>query len=266
MSGNVFVNKIMDFSATYQGPFVTKIYAFEDISSTNIKIRSLAMKGAEEGTVVIAQTQRKGRGRFDRVWQSPKGGVYLSLLLRPKAAAEKASFLTYVAALAVTHAVRSFNLPARIKWPNDVLVHGKKIAGILLESEMSGPRVSYVIVGIGVNLNTNLTRLSKDVRDTATSLGNELGSRIDDDAFLTMFFKQFDRFYQLFSAGHFNQIIEEWKQQSDTLGKHIRVQTASDIIQGVAIDVDQSGFLLLKTSEGTTVRVTSGDCTVIDAS
>jgi BirA family biotin operon repressor/biotin-[acetyl-CoA-carboxylase] ligase len=266
MNESVFTNRIMNFSSTYHGPFVKKIYAFDDLPSTNITVRSLAVQGAEEGTIVIAQTQRKGRGRFNRVWQSPKGGAYLSLLLRPKAPAEKTSLLTYVAALAVTHTIRSFNLPARIKWPNDVLVHGKKIAGILLESEATNTQVSYVIVGIGVNLNTNLAHLSTDVRKNATSLRKEHGSPIDYDEFLTTFFHQFDRFYQLFSAGHFDQIIEEWKNQSDTLGKRIRVQTTNTIIQGTAVDVDRTGFLLLKTSKGTILRVTSGDCTVIDES
>jgi len=266
MNESVFVKKITDFSNIYRGPFVKKINAFDELPSTNTKVRSLAIQGAEEGTVVIAQTQRKGRGRFDRVWQSPKGGVYLSLLLRPKTPIEKTSLLAFVAALAITHTIRSFNLPARIKWPNDVLVNGKKIAGILLESDMNDTQVSYVIVGIGVNLNTNLAHLSADVRKNATSLRKEHGSSIDIDEFLNTFFLQFDRFYQLFSAHHFDLIIEEWKKQSDILGKRIKVQTTNDIIQGTAVDVDQSGFLLLKTSEGTILRVTSGDCTIIDES
>lgn len=266
MSESVFVKKITEFSNIYHGPFVKKIYAFDNLASTNSTARSLALKRSEEGTVVIAQTQRKGRGRFDRVWQSPKGGVYLSLLLRPKAPAEKTLLLTYVAALAVTNTIRSFNLPARIKWPNDVLVQGKKIAGILLESATKNTQVSYVIVGIGVNLNTNLVLLSTDVRNNATSLCIEHGSPIDYDEFLTNFFLQFDRFYQVFVAGKFDQIIDAWKQQSDTLGKRIKVQTTNDIVHGTAVDVDQSGFLLLKTQEGRIIRVTSGDCTVIDDS
>jgi len=266
MSENVFIKRIMDFSSTYHGPFVTKIYMFDALASTNGTARSLALQGAEEGTIVIAQTQNKGRGRFDRVWQSPKGGVYLSLLLRPKTPVGKTPLLAFVAALAVTHTIRSFHVPACIKWPNDVLVHGKKIAGILLESETNGTRVSHVIIGIGVNLNTNLTHLSTDVRKHATSLRKELGSSINIDEFLNTFFLQFDRFYQLFSAHHFDLIIEVWKKQSDILGKRIKVQTTNDIIQGTAVDVDQSGFLLLKTSEGTILRVTSGDCTIIDES
>jgi BirA family biotin operon repressor/biotin-[acetyl-CoA-carboxylase] ligase len=256
----------MEFPKKLQSSFIKKIHRFDVLASTNTTARSFALKGAEEGTVVIARTQKKGRGRFDRVWQSPKGGAYLSLLLRPKIPPEKTSLLGFVAALAVAHTIRSYNIAARIKWPNDVLVHGKKIAGILLESEATNTQVSYVIVGIGVNLNTNLAHLSTDVRKNATSLRKEHGSPIDYDEFLTTFFHQFDRFYQLFSAGHFDQIIEEWKNQSDTLGKRIRVQTTNTIIQGTAVDVDRTGFLLLKTSKGTILRVTSGDCTVIDES
>ena len=266
MSESLFIKKTMEFSKKFRSPFIKKIHVFDDLASTNRTARSLALQGAEEGTVVIAQTQSMGRGRFDRVWQSPKGGLYLSLLLRPKTPIEKTSLLTFVAALAITHTIRSFNVPARIKWPNDVLVNGKKIAGILLESETSVTQVSYVIVGIGVNLNTNLAHLSADVRKNATSLHKEHGSVIDNEEFLNTLFLQFDRFYQLFSTGTFDQIIEAWKHQSDTLGKHIRVQISNDIIQGTAVDVDQFGFLLLKTQEGTTIRVTNGDCTIIDES
>jgi BirA family biotin operon repressor/biotin-[acetyl-CoA-carboxylase] ligase len=264
MSESAFVQTMMEFSAKYHGPFVKKILAFDALASTNSTARSLAVAGAEEGTAVVAALQQQGRGRFDRTWQSPRGGLYLSLILRPTTAGEKTSLLTFVAALAVTHTIRSYHLPARIKWPNDVLVHGKKIAGILLESELRGAQVSYVIIGIGVNLNTSLADLSAEVRSTATSLSNEHGATIAYDEFLSTFFHQFDRFYQLFSVGDFNQIIEAWKQQSDILGNAIKVRTMNGIIQGIAVDVDQAGFLLVKSPDGTMVRVTSGDCTVID--
>jgi BirA family biotin operon repressor/biotin-[acetyl-CoA-carboxylase] ligase len=266
MNESLFVKKTLEFSKNHHGLFIKKIYVFDDLASTNHSAKELAMQGAEEGTVVIAQTQSKGRGRFDRVWQSPKGGVYLSLLLRPKTLVEKTSLLTFIAALAVTQAVRSYNVPARIKWPNDVHVNGKKIAGILLESETSGSQGSYVIVGVGVNLNTNLANLSVDVRKQSTSIRKEHGSSIEYYEFLNTLLLQFDRFYQLFSAGKFEQIIDEWKQHSDTLGKSIRIESPNDIVQGTAVDVDHSGFLLVKTQDGTIVRVTSGDCTVIDES
>jgi BirA family biotin operon repressor/biotin-[acetyl-CoA-carboxylase] ligase len=266
MNESLFVKKTLEFSKNHHGPFIKKINVFDDLTSTNHSAKELASQGAEEGTIVIAQTQSKGRGRFDRVWQSPKGGVYLSLLLRPKTPVEKTSLLTFIAALAVTQAVRSYNVPARIKWPNDVHVKGKKIAGILLESETSGSQGSYVIVGVGVNLNTNLAQLSVDVRKQSTSIRKEHGSSIEYYEFLNTLLLQFDRFYQLFSAGKFEQIIDEWKHHSDTLGKSIRIESTNDIVQGTAVDVDHSGFLLVKTQDGTIVRVTSGDCTVIDES
>jgi BirA family biotin operon repressor/biotin-[acetyl-CoA-carboxylase] ligase len=266
MSESLFVKKTLEFSKNYHGPFIKKIHVFDGLASTNHSAKELALQGAGEGTVVIAQTQSKGRGRFDRVWQSPKGGVYLSFLLRPKTPVEKTSMLAFVAALAVTQAVRSYNIPARIKWPNDVLVHGKKIAGILLESETSGSQGSYVIVGIGVNLNTNPAQLSVEVRKQSTSIRKEHGSTVEYYEFLNTLFLQFDRFYRLFSAGKFEHIIDEWKRYSDTLGKSVRVQATSATILGVAVDVDSSGFLLVKTQDGKIVRVTSGDCTIVDES
>lgn len=258
------MKKTMEFSKNYHDSFIKKIYVFDDLTSTNHTAKELALQGAEEGTVVIAQTQNQGRGRFNRIWQSPKGGLYLSLLLRPRTPIEKTSLLTFVAALAVTQTVRSYGVPAQIKWPNDVLVKGKKLAGILLESETSGAIMSYVTVGIGVNLNTTPSHLSVDIRMNSTSLSKEHGSSVDYYEFLRTLFLQFNRIYQLFSVGYFEQIIEEWKQLSNTLGKSIRVQTPGGIIQGTALTVDKSGFLLLQTNEGKTVRVTTGDCTVLD--
>jgi len=264
MNESVFVKKTMDFSKKFCCRFIKKIYAFDELASTNLTAKELALHGSEEGTIVIAQTQRQGRGRFDRTWQSPKGGVYLSIILRPRTPIEKTSLLPFVAALAVTKAVLSYGIPARIKWPNDVLVHGKKIAGILLESETSGITVPYVVVGIGINLNTPLSKLDVDIRKRSTSLRKEHGASIKYYEFLDTLFQHFDRCYQLFSAGNFEQIIDEWKQHSDTLGKTIRVQTTKDMVQGTAIAIDQSGFLLIKTKEGNLIRVVSGDCIDFD--
>jgi BirA family biotin operon repressor/biotin-[acetyl-CoA-carboxylase] ligase len=261
MNESVFVKKTLDFFKKSGNPFIKKMYAFDDLGSTNRTAKELALQNAREGTVVIAQTQSEGRGRFDRVWQSPKGGVYLSIILRPTTPVEKTSLLPFVAALAVAQAIMSYGLPARIKWPNDVLVNGKKIAGILLESETSGATLPYVVVGIGVNLNTPLSQLGFDIQKQSTTLRKEHGSSIEYYEFLDTLFQQFDRFYQIFSAGKFEEIVEEWKQHSDTLGKPIRVQTIKETVEGIADSVDQSGFLLLKTKDGKIVRVMSGDCT-----
>jgi BirA family biotin operon repressor/biotin-[acetyl-CoA-carboxylase] ligase len=260
MKETTFVKKTVEFSKKLHSDIVKKLLVYERLDSTNSTAKELARAGANESTVVIAQTQTKGRGRFERIWESPGGGVYLSFILRPQIPAEKASLLPFVAALAVSRTISSYGLHAFIKWPNDVQVHNKKIAGILLESEVNKHTINYVVVGIGINLNIDIKNLPSEIRTKSTSMISELGHPFDYYEFLTTLFKQFEVFYSLFIKQQYERIIDEWKTSTDTLGKTIRVHTSAETIQGVAFDVDQSGFLLLKTEKGEIRKILSGDC------
>jgi BirA family biotin operon repressor/biotin-[acetyl-CoA-carboxylase] ligase len=264
MKERAFVKKTREFSKRLHIDVVKNLLVFDELDSTNITAKELALAGAEEGTVVLARTQNQGRGRFDRIWQSPEGGIYLSFILRPKVSAEKTSLLPFVAALALTKTIDSYGLHATIKWPNDVRVNGKKIAGILLESEVIGHSSNYVVVGIGMNLNINITHFSTDIRPKSTSMSYELGSAVDYHGFLRIFFIQFGSFYKLFLEQQYNRIIDEWKTYTDTLGKTIRVETSTETLQGIASDIDQSGFLLLRTEQGEIKKIMSGDCLYFD--
>ncbi len=264
MKESAFVKKTREFSKKLHIDVVKNLLVFDDLNSTNSTAKELAYDGAEEGTIVIARTQNQGRGRFDRIWQSPEGGVYLSFILRPRITAEKTSLLSFVAALALTKTIESYGLHATIKWPNDVRVNGKKIAGILLESEVSGDTINYIVVGIGMNLNFDITYFSMDIQPRSTSMMHELGIAIDYHEFLRTFFIQFGSFYKLFVDQKYDRIIDEWKTYTDTFGKTIRVQTSTETLQGIASDIDQSGFLLLRTKEGETKKIMSGDCLYFD--
>jgi len=264
MKKSPFIKKTEEFSKTLRIDFVKKLCVFDSLDSTNSTAKELALAGAEEGTIVIAQTQTHGRGRFDRIWQSPEGGVYLSVILRPIVSPERTSLLSFVAALAVTTTLESYGVHVTIKWPNDVRVNGKKIAGILLESEVKGPTVNYVVIGIGINLNVNLIRLSSDLRSRSTSMLSELNHAIDAYEFLTRFFLQFTSFYTHFKEKHYNYIVNQWKIKTDTIGKIIRVQTPFVTLEGTALDIDQSGFLLLKSDTGAIKKIMSGDCLYLD--
>ncbi len=255
-----FVKKTTDFSKNLHIDLVKKMLVFDEVDSTNIIAKELAQAGAEEGTVVIARKQHHGRGRFDRIWQSPDGGVYLSIILQPKKSTEKISLLPLVTALSVSRTIGLYSLDATIKWPNDVQVNGKKIAGILLESEIRGHEVIYVVVGIGINLNIDRKDLSPDIQPQSTSMLYELGSPVDYHEFLRTFFMQFDWIYSLFVDNQFQRIIDEWKIKTDTLGKTICVQTSTETLQGIAFDIDQSGFLLLRKENGEIKKILSGDC------
>jgi BirA family biotin operon repressor/biotin-[acetyl-CoA-carboxylase] ligase len=260
MKKNDFVKKTVEFSKKYPFSFVKQLLVFDELESTNSTAKEAGRTGVQEGTVVLAKTQKKGRGRFDRIWQSPEGGVYLSMILKPKTPIEKTSLLPFVAALAVAQTINSYGLHATIKWPNDVLVQGKKIAGILLESETEGQTVSYVVVGIGINLNIDLSTLPSEIQAQSTAMIKEIGETIEYYQFLTTFFTQFDHYYQLFSTNQYEQIVKEWKNHSDTLGKQVRILTSTETLQGTAADIDSSGFLILKKKNGETKKITSGDC------
>ena len=260
MKESAFVKNTTAFSKKLKIDIVKKIFVFDTLESTNSKAKELACTGAEDGTFVIAQAQTHGRGRLDRAWQSPPGGMYLSVLLRPKIAMEKTSLLSFIAALAVSTTLDSYGLHATIKWPNDVRVGGKKIAGILLESEVSGNTIDYVVVGIGINLNTTMVHLSDELQPRSTSLVHELGNSVEYHQFLKTLLTEFDHYYKLLTNEQFEQIATEWKNHADTIGKRIRVQTSSETLQGTAYDIDESGFLLLKTDSGEIKKIMSGDC------
>lgn len=260
MKETEFVKKTVDFSKNLHIDLIKKLLVFDEVDSTNSTAKELAQVGAEEGTVVIARKQHYGRGRFDRIWQSPEGGVYLSMILRPKKYTEKMSLFPFVAVLAVARTITLYGLHTTIKWPNDVQVNGKKIAGILLESEIKGPEVIYVVVGIGINLNIERKDLSPDIQPRSTSMFHELDSPVDYYEFLKTFFKQFEKVYSLFVNHQFERITDEWKIHTDTLGKTIRVQTSTETLQGIAFDIDPSGFLLLRTENGEIKKILSGDC------
>ena len=244
--------------------FTKKIIVFDALPSTNSKAKELARNGGEEGTIVISKVQKKGRGRFDRYWESPEGGLYLSVILRPKTPSDKTTLLPLVASLAVFDTIKSYGLNTKIKWPNDVRVNRKKIAGILLESEADGNKLEYAVLGIGINLNTDINKFSRELRENVTSLSQELDTVVDYQQFLEKLLSALAAHYSVFSNGDFDTIIEKWKQHSDTLGKKVKIATSTDEIIGKACDVDQSGFLAVVTDSGEHKKITSGDCIYFD--
>jgi len=262
MNESTYVKKTTGFLNKLD--FVKKPFVFDELDSTNLSAKHLAKAGAEEGTVVIARTQRHGRGRFERSWESPEGGVYLSVILRPRVPHEKTSLLPFVAALAVVQTINAYGIHATIKWPNDVRVNGRKIAGILLESQGEGTAIDYVVVGIGINLAVDLKRLSAEIQSKSTSLFNEVHHPVDYHEFLKTFFMKFEHYYKIFKEQRYVEIIDEWKMYSDTLGKILRVKTMKETLQGTAVDVDEFGFLLLWTASGETKKILSGDCLYFD--
>jgi BirA family biotin operon repressor/biotin-[acetyl-CoA-carboxylase] ligase len=228
----------------------------ESVESTNDRARALAADGATD-VVVLADRQTGGRGRLDRSWASPSGGIWLSILLRPDVPPAEAPRFTLAAAVAVAEAARTAGVQAGIKWPNDVLVGGdqagpeRKLAGVLTEMEGEADRVSWLVVGVGVNANVAPESLPTAA---ATSLSAELGQEIERFAFTQ---QVLERFHALRTDP--DRIVPAWRDLTLTLGREVRVETPAETVEGRAVDVRRTGALVVETDDER-VTVTAGDC------
>jgi BirA family biotin operon repressor/biotin-[acetyl-CoA-carboxylase] ligase len=237
------------------------IQSYDIVDSTNTNAMKLASEGAEEGTVVLAKMQRMGKGRLNREWHSPKGGLWLSLILRPDINSSEATRLTLMAALAVARTIRGvYNLDAKIKWPNDVLIKGKKVCGIFTEARSLENRIDYVILGIGINANFDLKDLPEEIRNLTTTLGGEIGSELDLEKLLLALLMEIDKYYEILKIGNTNIILNEWRKLSDTLGRRVKIITLKETIEGIALDVDDMGALIVRTDDNKEQKFLAGDC------
>ncbi|MDD5355509.1 MAG: biotin--[acetyl-CoA-carboxylase] ligase [Candidatus Omnitrophica bacterium] len=234
-----------------------EIHHYDMVPSTMNIAMELAIKGCKEGTVVCAEGQYKGRGRLSRFWSSPKHkGIYFSLVLRPRISAIESPKLTLLSAVSVCEAIRNFTkLDCLIKWPNDLIIDNKKIGGILTEMNAEMDMVKFMIIGIGINVNTPESLLPAH----ATSLKEKLGSRLLRIELLKEILSAIDKEYILFSRDGFKPIITKWKKFSTTLGHRVKVHFRNAYIEGQAIDIDEQGALLLKRDSGPVERITAGD-------
>ena len=244
-----------------QTRFIGKtIHCFSEVASTNDLAKEMAAIGAKEGTVIIAETQTSGKGRLGRKWTSPKGGIWLSTILRPKLSAKDIPKITLMTSLAVAKAISQlFNLKTEVKWPNDVLINAKKVCGILTEANTRGDITNFVVVGIGINANIEYASLPKQVRKNATSLKHELKREIDREQFLRVLLEKMEHYYVMLINGKFNPVLKEWKSLCGFLGSYVEVTSWEEKIEGWAIDVDENGALIIKLHDGTLRKVLSGD-------
>lgn len=233
----------------------------EELGSTNELAYRLAQEGAFHGEVVIAEAQTAGKGRRGRSWVSPPGAnLTFSVVLRPELPPHRAPELTLVAAVALAEALQDSGAPeAAIKWPNDVQVDGRKIAGILTELSAEADRVHFVIVGIGVNLNMTLDDFPDDVRPNATSLAAERGQHVPRALFAAALFSRLEDWLDRHAQEGFEPVRAAWKALSSTPGQEVLVKTDRTELRGVAEDIDDSGALLVRTADGKLERVLAGD-------
>jgi len=230
------------------------IHYVERTASTMDIARDLARKGAPGFSVVVAGIQEKGRGRLKRVWQSPEGGLYFTMVVRPDLPPLLSPRVNFAASLILARVVeRVCNVDVRVKWPNDLLTGEKKIAGMLSEMEAEGDLVSFINIGIGLNVN-NDPPFDVDNAASICQLTGKFHSRIE---ILSRFLDQFE---ERMSIGSLDGIMAEWKQQTATIGKKVIVETTRGTTRGTAMDVDENGALILETETGERQTVIYGDC------
>ena len=237
----------------------------EEVTSTQDEAGEVARKGAEEGVVVISERQTKGRGRRGRLWSSPpREGLYFSTILRPNLRPNQIIQIPLIAGVAVCKAIRRVTpLEPRIKWPNDITIGGKKVAGILAEMSCDMDRVDHIVLGIGVNVNTRCSLLPESTRGIATSLAERCGEYVSRVRLVQSILAEFDALYTAFLASGFDALREEWKALDSTVGSWVKVSDAEGEIKGKALDIDGEGFLLVRKENGNVKRVISGDISLI---
>lgn len=242
-----------------------EVHLLAEVVSTNDYAFKLGVEGAPEGTVVIAETQTKGRGRMNRVWQSPPGkNLYTSIVLRPKIEPAVAPQITLVAGVAVAETLNAF-CPGRafIKWPNDVLIGGRKVCGILTEMKTSAGGIDFVIVGIGININIRESEFDESIRGISTSMREAAGSAVSRLDLTVELYKRLEILYIQFIADGFAAIRRQWLDRTDMVGKKIRVAFEEDIKVGTVAGIDHDGALLLTDEKGATARIIAGDASIM---
>ncbi|HZV34353.1 MAG TPA: biotin--[acetyl-CoA-carboxylase] ligase [Verrucomicrobiae bacterium] len=240
------------------------IHVFEETTSTNDVVEKLARDEVREGVVVFAESQTRGRGRLGRKWISPaRKGLWFSILLRPPIRPANVTQVTIAAATALFRAIQAqTGLAPEIKWPNDILLRGKKTAGILTELSAEPDRVKYVILGVGIDVNLSATEFPADLRKLATSLRIETGQRQNRAELAVKILRELDRDYGRVCAGQFENVANEWEAHCSTLGRHVSIRIGERTIRGTAESLDTDGALLLRTQHGRLERIIGGDVTI----
>jgi BirA family biotin operon repressor/biotin-[acetyl-CoA-carboxylase] ligase len=242
-----------------------RLICFRETDSTNEVAFRLAEEGAEEGTVVVAEAQRHGKGRLGRRWESPAGvNLYCSVILRPPILPPRAAQLTFLSTVAVARAITATtSLHPFIKWPNDLLINGRKVAGLLNEMSAETEKVNFIVLGIGVNINMRRDQFPADLRHPATSLCLEAGETVSRLAFIRALLEALDALYDTYLSHGYEPVREEWLARCNFIGRQVRITFQEKELSGVAQGIDEYGALLVQLPEGKVERVLAGDVKIL---
>jgi len=257
--------RINEIRGKLKTSFIGKTLIYhQEVSSTNEVAKKLAKEGFVQGTVVLAETQTRGRGRLGREWFSPKGGLWFSIILRPEIEPKNLHCLTFAAATATSKTLRNlYGLKAEIKWPNDVLIGGRKICGILTEARTKLKKVDFAVVGVGINANIDMEEFPYSLQEKATSLKAELGRTVNLEALFCNLLLQIENSYLRMLNQGFHTILGELRNLAMFLGKQVEIVSFGESFIGVAEEVDEAGALILRLQNGRKKRIVAGDLQIL---
>ncbi len=254
-----------ELQSTVVGNPVSKLNHYLTLSSTNETLKEMAEAGAPEGTVVIAEEQTRGKGRLGRSWSSPRGrGIWFSTLLKPSVSPRETPVFTLLAAVAVMRALHAAlpRLAAGIKWPNDILIQGRKACGILTELKAEADRLHYLVIGIGLNVNQEAADFPPGLEGVATSLYLECGEVLKRLPLAVSMLQSLDDLYGAYRTAGFGPLLEEWKAKNITLGRRVNVSLPAGHLAGTAVEISAEGALIIQTEDGKSRHVHAGEVTL----
>ena len=242
-----------------------QLHYYEEIGSTNDEAFRLGSAGAPEGTVVLADSQTKGKGRLHRSWYSPSGGnIYTSIILRPQIEAAKTPQISIMVGVAIAEILESY-CPDKIKlkWPNDVLINEKKVCGILSQLKTAASKVDFIVLGIGVNVNVGYNQFPREIRNLATSLIVETGREISQGELIISLYENMAKWYNQHLKDGFGRIKEKWLSISPMIGQTVRMIFREEVVSGRAIGLDDDGSLILLVAGNKEIKISAGDATIL---
>ena len=250
-----------DLNTTYIGQ---NLFVFNEVKSTNTVAKFLAMNNVENGSVVISEKQTDAKGRSGKSWESPLGGVWLSIILKPTIDFAKLPLLTLATGVAVAKAIEKTGIKnVEIKWPNDIILHGKKVSGILTEAMTNFNTIDNVIIGVGIDANVNLSDFSEELQNGTTTLANELGRKEDENDLIKYFLEEFENITELFNNEGYEEILKEWRKRSYSVGKIVEVREPfNKNYDAYVVGINKEGALIVEKIDGTLEKVISGECII----
>ncbi|MBE6499926.1 MAG: biotin--[acetyl-CoA-carboxylase] ligase [Methanobrevibacter thaueri] len=261
-TGNIKASEISkNLNTKYIGK---KLYVYNEVNSTNTVAKFLSKNGVENGSVIISEKQTEARGRSGKVWESPLGGVWLSIILTPDVDHSRLPLITLSTGVAVAKTLEKIGIEnPEIKWPNDIIINDKKVCGILTEAVAKFNTIENVIIGVGIDANLNMSEFPEKLQEGTTTLEKELGRKSDVNLLIRIFLEEFEKISELFNHEGYEEILKEWRKRSYTIGKIVEVQKPyNKFYDAYVVGIGKEGALVVEKIDGSLEKVISGECKI----